>query len=166
KSLGIDLIITDHHEPQEELPDAFAILHPKRSSGYAFKELAGVGVAFKFVEQLLGYFPKHLLDLVAIGTIADLVPLMGENSIFAYYGIQELTKTDRLGLKALKTRCKIEAPVTEEDIGFLIGPRLNAVGRITDADLAVQLLLCDDREEADELAEEVQRLNEERKRIV
>lgn len=166
KGLGIDLIITDHHEPQEKLPDAFAILHPKCSSEYPFKELAGVGVAFKLAEQLLGYFPKQLLDLVAIGTIADLVPLVGENRIFAYYGLQALSKTDRPGLQALKMLCKIDAPVTEEDIGFLIGPRLNAVGRLQNADLAVQLLMSDNAEEAEKLANEVQALNEERKRIV
>src|SRR5699024_7198989 len=164
--LGIDLIITDHHEPQEKLPEAFAILHPKCSPGYSFKDLAGAGVAFKFAEQLLGYLPEQLLDLVAIGTIADLVPLVGENRIFAYYGLQALTKTARPGLRALMMRCKMDDPVTEEDIGFLIGPRLNAVGRLQDADLAVQLLLCDDVKTAEELADEVQALNEERKQIV
>lgn len=166
KELGLDLIITDHHEPQEELPDALAIIHPKCSPDYSFKELAGAGVAFKFAQALLGYFPEHLLDLVVIGTIADLVPLVGENRILAYYGLQKLSVTRREGLLALKKQCKLEGTVTEEDIGFLIGPRLNAVGRLQDADLAVQLLLSEEREEAEQLAEMVQQLNVERQQIV
>lgn len=166
KELGIDLIITDHHEPQETLPDAFAIVHPKCSPDYVFSELAGVGVAFKFAEQLLGYFPEQLLDLVAIGTVADLVPLIDENRILTFHGLQKLTKTKRPGLKALKKICNIEGIVTEDDIGFLIGPRLNAVGRMQDAGLAVQLLLCDDLNEAAELAEMVEALNKQRKKVV
>lgn len=166
KHLGIDLIITDHHEPQESLPDAFAILHPKCSPDYLFKELAGVGVAFKFAQELLGYLPKQLLDLVAIGTIADLVPLVDENRILAYYGLHALTITNNPGIKALKRLCKIEGNVTEEDVGFLIGPRINAVGRLQDADLAVQLLMTDDPEVAAEIAEEIQSINLERQQIV
>lgn len=166
KEIGLDLIITDHHEPQEELPDALAIIHPKCSPDYSFKELAGAGVAFKFAQALLGYFPEHLLDLVVIGTIADLVPLVGENRILAYYGLRKLSVTRREGLLALKKQCKLEGNVTEEDIGFLIGPRLNAVGRLQDADLAVHLLLSEDREEAEQLAEMVQELNVERQQIV
>ncbi|MBC5637608.1 single-stranded-DNA-specific exonuclease RecJ [Ornithinibacillus sp. BX22] len=166
KELGIDLIITDHHEPQEALPDAFAIIHPKCSPQYSFKELAGAGVAFKFAQSLLGYFPEHLLDLVVIGTVADLVPLVGENRILTYYGLRKLSVTKREGLIALKKQCKIEGNTTEEDIGFLIGPRLNAVGRLQDADLAVQLLLTDIPEEAEELAEQVGQLNQERQQIV
>ncbi|RDW19288.1 single-stranded-DNA-specific exonuclease RecJ [Oceanobacillus arenosus] len=166
KQLGIDLIITDHHEVQVELPDAYAILHPKCSPDYPFDELAGVGVAFKFAEQLLGYFPKHLLDLVAIGTIADMVPLVDENRIFAYYGLHALTITKNPGIRALKAVCKIEGNVTEEDVGFLIGPRLNAVGRLQDADLAVQLLMTDDPILADEMAIEIQGINVKRQEIV
>ncbi|SHF66186.1 single-stranded-DNA-specific exonuclease RecJ [Ornithinibacillus halophilus] len=166
KELGIDLIITDHHEPQEELPDALAVIHPKCSPDYPFKELAGVGVAFKFAQELLGYFPEQLLDLVAIGTIADLVPLVDENRILAYYGLKKLTNTNRQGLKALMELSRIEGKVTEESVGFSIGPRLNAVGRLQDADLAVQLLITDDKEEAKYLAEEVDALNQERQDIV
>jgi single-stranded-DNA-specific exonuclease len=166
KQLGIDLIITDHHEPQVELPDAFAILHPKCSADYPFKELAGVGVAFKFAHVLLGYLPKQLLDLVAIGTIADLVPLLDENRVLAYYGLHALTITNNPGIKALKRLCKIEGNVTEEDVGFSIGPRLNAVGRLQDADLAVQLLMTDDPNEATEMANEIQLINQERQQIV
>lgn len=166
EKLGIDLIITDHHEPQEVLPEALAILHPKCSPNYPFKELAGVGVAFKLAQSLLGYFPEHLLDLVAIGTIADLVPLVNENRILAYYGLRKLSVTKRPGLQALKKQCKIEGNVSEEDVGFLIGPRLNAVGRLQDAGLAVEMLMIQDVNEAEHLAEIVQGLNEERQQIV
>lgn len=166
KELGLDLIITDHHEIQEEIPDAFAIVHPKCSPDYPFSDLAGVGVAFKFAEHLLGYFPKHLLEFAAIGTIADLVPLVDENRIIAYYGLRALTVTDNLGLQALKQCCEIKGEVTEEDVGFAIGPRLNAVGRLQDASLAVKLLLTEDRREAEEIADMIQALNERRKKIV
>lgn len=166
KELGLDLIITDHHEVQEQIPDAYALVHPKCSPDYLFPDLAGVGVAFKFAEHLLGYFPKHLLDLVAIGTIADLVPLVNENRILAYFGLRALTTTDNQGLKALKRLCKIEGNVTEENVGFLIGPRLNAVGRLQDASLAVQLLMTENQQEAEEIAEMIEALNEERKKIV
>ncbi|GAB3802120.1 single-stranded-DNA-specific exonuclease RecJ [Virgibacillus kimchii] len=166
KELGIDLIITDHHEIQEKIPDAYAIIHPKHAPDYPFQELAGVGVAFKFAEKLLGYFPKHLLEFAAIGTIADLVPLISENRILAYYGLKAMTQTSNEGVKALKQLCNIEGNVTEEDIGFLLGPRINAVGRLQDAGLAVQLFMTEDMEEARQIAEEIAELNLERQRIV
>lgn len=166
KELGLDLIITDHHEIQGEIPEAYAIIHPKCSSEYPFKELAGVGVAFKFSEYLLGYFPNHLLDLVAIGTVADMVPLIDENRILVHYGLKQLVNTTRPGLIALKKQCNLENEVSEEDIGFLIGPRLNAVGRLQDADLAVDLLMTNDQEEAELLADQVQQINNNRKQIV
>ncbi|HLR52022.1 MAG TPA: single-stranded-DNA-specific exonuclease RecJ [Candidatus Avamphibacillus sp.] len=166
KELGMDLIISDHHEIQEEVPDAYAIIHPKYSPEYPFKELAGVGVAFKLAEQLLGYFPEHLLDLVAIGTVADMVPLVDENRVLTFYGLKQLTKTNRPGLLALKKQCEIDGNVTEDDIGFLIGPRLNAVGRLQDADLAVELLLTENMEEANTLAKTVEQINTKRKKIV
>ncbi|MFD1362951.1 single-stranded-DNA-specific exonuclease RecJ [Lentibacillus salinarum] len=166
KQIGIDLIITDHHEPQEALPDAYAIIHPKCSPDYRFKELAGAGVAFRFAERLLGYFPNQFLDFLVIGTIADLVPLTDENRIFAHYGLKALSATTKPGLMALKKVCGINGNVDEEDIGFSIGPRLNAVGRLQDADLAVQLLLSDDQDEADEMAETVQSINRQRQKIV
>src|SRR5690625_645589 len=166
KDLEIDLIITDHHEIQEELPDAYAIIHPKHSPNYPFQELAGVGVAFKFAEKLLGYFPNQLLEFAAIGTIADLVPLINENRILAYYGLRALTKTSNKGMEALKRLCNIGDKVTEEDVGFLLGPRINAVGRLQDASLAVQLFMSEDSEEAVQIAEEIQQLNQDRKQIV
>lgn len=166
KALGIDLIITDHHELQEQLPDAYAIINPKCSPDYPFQELAGVGVTFKFVECLLGYFPEQYLDLVAIGTIADLVPLLDENRVLAYYGLRALSSTDNVGLKALLRRCQIEGDVSEEDVGFSLGPRINAVGRLQDANLVVDLLLTENIAEAEELAEVVESLNKERQKIV
>lgn len=166
KELGIDLIVTDHHELQDELPNTYATINPKCSPDYPFQELAGVGVAFKFAEHLLGYFPEQLLDLVAIGTIADLVPLVDENRILAYFGLRKLTTTTNLGLRALKKVCKVEGNVTEENVGFLLGPRINAVGRLQDAGLAVELLMTEDEDEATEIAHMIQSINEERQQIV
>lgn len=166
KELGIDLIITDHHELQDELPDAYALISPRCSPHYPFQELAGVGVAFKLAEYLLGYFPKHLLDLVAIGTIADLVPLVNENRILAYYGLQTLSNTNNIGLNALKKACQLSDLITEQDVGFSLAPRLNAVGRLQDASLAVDLLMCKDKSEAEAIAAEIELINQERKEIV
>lgn len=166
KEIGLDLIITDHHEIQEQLPDAYAIIHPKRSTADIFPELAGVGVAFKFAEYLLGYFPKQFLPFVAIGTIADLVPLVSENRVLAYHGLRALAQTNNVGLQELMRVCNIEGDVSEEDVGFLIGPRINAVGRLQDADLAVQLLMTNDKTEAEEIATEIDQINVKRQQIV
>ncbi|WP_282138781.1 single-stranded-DNA-specific exonuclease RecJ [Rossellomorea aquimaris] len=168
KELDIDLIITDHHEPGPELPPAFALIHPKvEGTTYLFGELAGVGVAFKLAHALYGELPVHLLDLAAIGTIADLVPLRGENRLLAKRGIAQLRVSNRLGIKAL---CRIanaqQQEITEESIGFMIAPRINAVGRLGDADPAVELMLTEDAEEAKALAEEIDSLNKERQAIV
>ncbi|MGM0864345.1 MAG: single-stranded-DNA-specific exonuclease RecJ [Bacillota bacterium] len=168
KELEIDLIITDHHEPGPELPPAFALIHPKvEGTTYPFGELAGVGVAFKLAHALYGELPVHLLDLAAIGTIADLVPLRGENRLLAKRGIAQLRVSNRLGIKAL---CRIanaqQQEITEESIGFMIAPRINAVGRLGDADPAVDLMLTEDAEEAKALAEEIDSLNKERQAIV
>ncbi|MGM0830506.1 MAG: single-stranded-DNA-specific exonuclease RecJ [Bacillota bacterium] len=168
KELEIDLIITDHHEPGPELPPAFALIHPKvEGTTYPFGELAGVGVAFKLAHALYGALPVHLLDLAAIGTIADLVPLRGENRLLAKRGIAQLRVSNRLGIKAL---CRIanaqQQEITEESIGFMIAPRINAVGRLGDADPAVDLMLTEDAEEAKALAEEIDSLNKERQAIV
>jgi single-stranded-DNA-specific exonuclease len=166
--LGVDLIITDHHEPGPILPECFAIIHPKlEDSEYPFKELAGVGVAFKLAHALYGRVPEHLLEIAVIGTIADLVPLTDENRFIAKAGIQKLMRTNNIGLRALFKVCSIDlATVTEETIGFSIGPRINAAGRLGDAAPAVHLLLTNDKEEAAELAEEIDRLNRSRQAIV
>ncbi|MCG1022232.1 single-stranded-DNA-specific exonuclease RecJ [Sutcliffiella horikoshii] len=168
KELGIDLIITDHHEPGPELPSAYAIIHPKKETcSYPFDDLAGVGVAYKVAHALLGKNPEHLLDVAAIGTIADLVPLVGENRLLASKGIKKMQQTTRVGLKALLQKCGVELhTVTEETVGFSIGPRINAVGRLDNADPAVHLLMTDDAEEAKMLAEEMESYNKERQQIV
>lgn len=168
KELGIDLIITDHHEPGPVLPDAYAIIHPKQPGcGYPFKELAGVGVAFKLAHALNGELPEDLLDLCAIGTIADLVPLHDENRQIAKRGMEQFRKTKRPGLKALAKIAGAEIHnADEETIGFQIAPRLNAVGRIEQADPAVYLLNTEDEREAEELAEDINALNKERQKIV
>ncbi|MDH6597854.1 single-stranded-DNA-specific exonuclease RecJ [Bacillus aerius] len=168
KEIGLDLIITDHHEPSEELPEALAIVHPKQPGcEYPFKELAGVGVAFKVAHALLGKLPVELLDLAAIGTIADLVPLYDENRWIAKKGLMQLRQSRRPGLKALlKEAGATLEEANEETVGFQIAPRLNAVGRIEQADPAVHLLMTEDMDEAEELARFVQELNKERQKIV
>ncbi|MFS0654720.1 single-stranded-DNA-specific exonuclease RecJ [Bacillus sp. 179-C3.3 HS] len=168
KEIGLDLIITDHHEPSEELPEALAIVHPKQPGcHYPFKELAGVGVAFKLAHALLDELPVQLLDLVAIGTIADLVPLHDENRWLAKKGLKQLRQSNRLGLKALMKEVGASLEEADEDtIGFQIAPRLNAVGRIEQADPAVHLLMTEDQDEAEELAQFVQEINKERQKIV
>lgn len=166
--LGMDLIITDHHEPGPELPEALAIIHPKlENSPYPFRDLAGVGVAFKLSHALLGSVPEHLLELAAIGTIADLVPLIGENRLIAKRGIELLKRTDNHGLRALLKMAGTDlSTVNEETIGFQIGPRINAAGRLESADIAVDLLLTTDLFEAETIAEEIEELNKQRQAIV
>ncbi|CAM3971533.1 single-stranded-DNA-specific exonuclease RecJ [Alkalicoccus chagannorensis] len=167
-SLGMDLIITDHHEPPPEIPPAFAVINPKQEGcTYPFNELAGVGVSFKLSEALLGRFPEEHLDLAAAGTIADLVPLRGENRILAAEGLHALRRTKRVGIQALLTQAgKEQSEIDEETVGFLIGPRLNAAGRLDSADPAVELLLTDDPAEAEEIAIMIDELNRERQDIV
>jgi single-stranded-DNA-specific exonuclease len=166
--LDMDLIITDHHELPKILPDCFAIIHPrKQGSKYPFGELAGVGVAFKVAHALLGYLPKKLLQFAAIGTIADLVPLRSENRLIASVGLQEIQNSVEPGIQELLKVCGTDDQyISEETVGFAIGPRINAAGRIDHADPAVELLLTDDREHARELAQEIDRLNRERQKIV
>lgn len=167
KELGVDLIITDHHEPGEELPEALAIIHPKLSEKYPFQDLAGVGVAFKLAHALYGKVPEHLLELAAIGTVADLVPLRGENRLIVKKGLVQLRMTKRPGIRELLKKCGIEqASLNEDSIGFAIGPRINAAGRLDSADPAVHLLLTDDPYEAEMIAEEIEELNKERQSLV
>ncbi len=168
KDLGIDLIITDHHEPGPILPEAFAIIHPKlEDSLYPFKDLAGVGVALKVAHALLGRLPEHLLEFAAIGTIADLVPLLDENRLIAIKGIEQLKTSRTPGLRALFKLAKTErTAIDEETVGFTIGPRVNAAGRLGSADPAVQLMMTSDTEEAMMLAEEIDSINKERQQIV
>ncbi|WP_071395879.1 single-stranded-DNA-specific exonuclease RecJ [Bacillus tuaregi] len=168
KELGMDLIITDHHEPGPELPDAYAIIHPKREgSPYPFQELCGAGVAFKLAHALFGKLPQHLLQYAAIGTIADLVPLKDENRLITQKGLNIIRNTDSVGLKALFKLAGVEAAATnEETIGFSIAPRINAAGRLDSADPAVYLMLTEDPIEAESLAEDIEQLNKDRKELV
>jgi len=166
--LGVDVIVTDHHELQSTLPDAYALIHPRHPNGqYPFKNLAGVGVAFKLATALLGEIPLEMLDLVAIGTIADLVSLTGENRALVKQGLAVLKESQRIGLIAL---CKVASikqnEADEETIGFALAPRLNAVGRLGDAAPAVELLTTFDDEEAVRLSEMVNVKNSERQSIV
>ncbi|TFJ44013.1 single-stranded-DNA-specific exonuclease RecJ [Carnobacterium divergens] len=168
KELGVDVIVTDHHEMPEILPEAYSIVHPKHPKGaYPFGELAGVGVAFKLATALLGEFPTELVDLVAIGTIADLVSLTDENRALVILGLEMLKSSERLGFLALAKVAGIEKEtMTEETIGFTIAPRLNAVGRLGEAAPAVALLTTFDEEEAVELATFINTKNEERQAFV
>ncbi|UCZ54363.1 single-stranded-DNA-specific exonuclease RecJ [Bacillus shivajii] len=168
KDLGMDLIITDHHEPPPEIPQGYAVINPKREDcPYPNKNLAGVGVAFKFAEALLGELPEQFLDLVALGTVADLVPLVDENRYFVTKGVRNLSRNQRPGLKALMAQCGIEPEeMSEEQVGFMIGPRLNAAGRLDSADPAIHLLTSEDPYEAEEIALMIDDLNKERQKIV
>ncbi|WP_198022515.1 single-stranded-DNA-specific exonuclease RecJ [Carnobacterium pleistocenium] len=168
KVLGIDVIVTDHHELPTVLPAAYAVVHPRHPKGsYPFGELAGVGVAFKLATALLGEMPVELLDLVAIGTVADLVSLTDENRALVMQGLVVLKNTQRIGLSALFKLAKIKREdIDEESIGFIIGPRLNAVGRLGDAAPAVELLTTFDDDEALSLAQLVQEKNTERQAYV
>ncbi|AZU63468.1 single-stranded-DNA-specific exonuclease RecJ [Neobacillus mesonae] len=168
KELGIDLIITDHHEPGPVIPEALAIIHPKLpDSTYPFRELAGVGVAFKLAHALYGRLPEHLFEIAVIGTIADLVSLTGENRLIAKRGLEKLKVTKNIGLRAIFKLAGVDPmTINEETIGFTIAPRINAVGRLADADLAVDLILCEDSEEAEYLAEEMEGFNKSRQSIV
>ncbi|NLY10591.1 MAG: single-stranded-DNA-specific exonuclease RecJ [Firmicutes bacterium] len=156
-SLGLDVIISDHHEPGDVLPDAIAVLNPKRNDcTYPFKDLAGVGVAYKLVEALASIYEidcsKHL-DLVALGTVADIVPLLDENRIYTKYGLERLNQTDKVGLKALIKVAGLNSKIDAVDLAFRLGPRLNAVGRMGDPTKGVDLLLSEDEEKAEELAQ-------------
>lgn len=168
RQLGLDIIVTDHHEPPEVLPDAFAVINPKKPGcSYPFDMLAGVGVAFKLAHALLGKPPMHLVDLAAIGTIADLVPLVDENRIFASLGLRRLNATRNVGLKSLIRVCGLEeTELSAGHVGFAIGPRINASGRLETAEAAVKLLTATDATEADRYALELDQLNQERQELV
>jgi single-stranded-DNA-specific exonuclease len=178
---GIDVIVTDHHEITDKLPDAFAILNPKRD-GYPFSGLCGAAVAFKLVQALLTEgkkcgleqfaaiplgWEKWLLDLVAIATVADMVPLVGENRALAYWGLNVLRKSSRPGIAALCTIVRLKkSELTENDIGFSLAPRVNAASRMDEPDLALRLLTTRDTHEAESLARKLEELNASRKGIV
>lgn len=168
QSMGVDVIVTDHHSMPEVLPDAYAIIHPEHpEASYPFKYLAGCGVTFKLATALLEEVQVELLDLVAIGTIADMVSLTDENRILVKYGLSVLKNTQRIGLQELFKIAGIqENEVDEETVGFQIAPRLNALGRLDDPNPAIELLTGFDEEEARDIALMINQKNEERKEIV
>lgn len=172
--IGLDVIVTDHHQPHEDLPVAEAIVNPHRSDNeYPFIEFAGVGVAFKLVQALQTELPgldpgqeKWLLDLVALGTVCDVVPLVDENRSLVHWGLKVLSQTRRAGLSELMLAARVDPrTVGAEDLGFRLGPRLNASGRLTHAKRSLKLLTTDSRSEATLLATELEQLNSERRTI-
>ncbi len=180
QAIGLDLIISDHHHPDDDnLPSALAIVNPKRRNDlYPDKDLAGVGIAYKIAEAL--YFEKEraggfsssaqilnsLLDLVALGTVADLAPLVGENRVLVKKGLRQMRQTTRQGLFSLAAVSEIPmAKINAGHIGFALGPRLNAAGRLKEALASFDLLSADDVFKAGELAQQLDMQNRERQRL-
>lgn len=168
QQLGATVIVTDHHEIGETLPPADCIIHPRHPEGnYPFPELAGVGVAFKLATALLGQVDETLLPYVAIGTVADLVPLLDENRYIVKHGLALLQKSDDVGLRALAEVSKSHLhEADEETVGFSYGPRLNAPGRLQDATLAVEMLNAETETEASSYALQLNEMNVERQQMV
>lgn len=168
KENDVDVVITDHHSIPQELPDAEAIVHPQfPGSEYSFGDLSGVGVAFKVAWALLDEFPSEMLDLVAIGEIADLVSMAKENHALVKLGIQQLQQGLRPGIHALLKIAGVdESNLTSQDISFALAPRLNALGRIADGNDGVKLLTTVSENEADQLAHQVDQCNKERQLLV
>jgi len=170
RSIGIDVVVTDHHEPPAVLPDAVAIVNPLRPTcGYPFKSLAGVGVTFKLVERLLrarghGDLARRYLDVVALGTIADVVPLVGENRVLARLGLDLLNDAPRLGLASLKAVAAVKGRITSGHVAFVLAPRINAAGRMGNAEQSLRLLLARDTDEADTIARSLEEDNTERRK--
>lgn len=170
--LGIDFIICDHHLPADELPNAVAVLDPKRNDcSYPYKELSGCGVAFKLVQAYIQEMKLEqselnpLLDLVAVSIACDIVPMTGENRVLAHFGLKILNRKPRVGLRALIHILGREYPFSISDIVFGIGPSINAAGRLSDAKLAVQLLLATEKRVALQLAEELKNKNDKRREL-
>ncbi|MDQ1328828.1 MAG: single-stranded-DNA-specific exonuclease, partial [Candidatus Poribacteria bacterium] len=171
---GIQVIITDHHEPSQTIPPAYAIINPKlKNSEYPFDALAGVGVAFKLAQALMDDFGVESesfllnhLDLVALGTLADIVPLTGENRIIAFLGLNALNKSERAGIKALCAVSGVaQGSIGSWTVGFQLAPRLNAAGRMNTPLKAVELMLADSYEKAYEIAQKLDNANKERQSI-
>jgi single-stranded-DNA-specific exonuclease len=172
KAKGVDVIITDHHRPGEALPEAVAVLDPVLpDSGYPDRGLAGVGVTFKLIQALLEKSGKaaglpHYMKLVCIGTVADVAELKGENRLLVKYGLKGLGSVANTGLKSLIQACGLgNRKISEGDLGFRIGPRINAAGRMGMTDLAVRLFFCDSLEESLALVSELEELNSKRQRM-
>lgn len=179
QAIGIDVIVTDHHEPKDTLPPACAIVNPKIGDTYPFDGLCGSGVVYKLIQALIiegkkqkaftlvDGFEKWWLDMVGIATIADMVPLVGENRALAHYGLHVLRKSRRPGLQQLLTLQKAsQRHLTEDDIGFTIGPRINAASRMDTPEDAFMMLSCSDEGKAGAYVAHLEKLNNERKGIV
>ncbi len=173
KKLGVDVIVTDHHNLGDTLPDAVAIINPKRTDhAYPFRDFSGVGVAFGLVRalqtKLKGLDEGHekwLLDLVALGTICDIVPLVGENRTLAFWGLKVMSQTKRPGIRALMAVAKINPhELTARSLGFGLGPRLNASGRLETAQLSLDVLTTKDNGQALQLAQELDSMNQMRRK--
>jgi single-stranded-DNA-specific exonuclease len=178
-SMGIDLIITDHHMPGKTIPAAFSVINPLQPGcRFPFKYLAGVGIAFNLLMALRsrlrkeGHFAarsepnlREYLDLVALGTVADIVPLLDENRLFVKYGLAELSSPRRTGVQALKEAAGVKGEVNCGTVAFRLAPRLNAAGRLEDAALGVELLLCQERQSARAMAAELDAGNTERQAL-
>ncbi len=173
KQQGVDLIIIDHHEPASRTAQnaAVALVNPKLAADLEADILCSAGLVFKFCHAFLKYFPhseidlRHYLDLVALGTVADIVPLIGENRIFVKYGLKQLDKSYWPGLQALINIAEAKAPFTTVDIGFKLGPRINAAGRLSSAEDSLRLLLTENKVEALQIAQRLDQLNRERQSI-
>ncbi len=167
RSAGLDVIVTDHHRPGDRVPDCPIVA--TRPSGYPFPELCGTGVVYKLGEALLGRDDERLtrhLDLVALATIADVVPLVDENRALAIAGLRRLATTTRPGIRALMHVARVDAAVVDEgSVGFRLAPRINAAGRLGRPTAALELLLTDDEEIAGRIARELEELNRERQAV-
>jgi single-stranded-DNA-specific exonuclease len=167
KARGLDVIVTDHHRPGDELPDCPIVA--TRPSGYPFPELCGTGVVWKLGQALLGADSEQLrrhLDLVAVATISDVVPLLDENRFLAAQGLKALARTQKPGLRALMRSAGVDPAVVDEgSIGFRLAPRINAAGRLSHPEAALELLLTDDEKTAAELAGRLEELNRERQAV-
>lgn len=174
--LGMDVIVTDHHQPGDTLPPALAVVNPnRRDCTYPCPHLTGVGVAFKFIHALLKEmgrapdesinFLRSLLDLVAVGTVADYAPLVGENRVLVSHGLQRIANSSNVGMSALRDALKLPLPITAMHIAFQIAPRLNAAGRTSHAEIGVDLLMTDDLDEASSIVRELEECNKSRKQM-
>ncbi|MFL6501514.1 MAG: single-stranded-DNA-specific exonuclease RecJ, partial [Candidatus Udaeobacter sp.] len=171
KNRGVDVVVLDHHEPKSRLPDCVAMVNPKADSASPFHYLCSVGIVFKLCHALLKTRPlpdfdlKSKLDLVALGTVADIVPLVEENRLLVQRGAVEIGRTSRVGLRKLMQIAGVRPPISPEDIGYRLGPRLNAAGRLSTAEKSLRLLLTTDEEEASALATELDQQNRARQEV-
>lgn len=172
RALGLDVIVLDHHTPPAVLPDGYALVNPKRPGcQYPYKMLAGVGVAYKLIQALhkaglrTPFKGRELLDVVALGTVTDMAPLDGENRILVKHGLVALNESKRPGIKALIESAAARRPLDARAIGFALGPRINAAGRLDDATRAYNLLLAVSDREAQRLADELNAINTQRQAL-